>query len=224
MGELVVRRARTRAALAALALSASACGFVQRATTDGEGVSAETLTAWIATAEELRSTNQPLSEDWLRERELWNHVEFEESRETCGFRSWDEVLGCLHARRSSAVVRDVTYVSLAGTAYTMILSPKAGTIDGPGDVIGVTCWTILSGLLVPIDVVIAPFWFGHGVVCDLGVSHDDLVQSATDLQRARELGWRMTRIDGPGGIGWPYPSHLHIDQLGYDAAWLQRQR
>lgn len=195
-----------------LALACAACGFVQRATDDGFGVSYDELTALIANVEARRAANEPFG-TWVDDQgTLRNRCE-----------SWDEALGQLYARRSSAIVRDQTYLSLAGTSFTMAFETSKGLeADGPGAVLGAAGWALICVCLVPIDIVVAPIWFVSGAIGDIGVSDEELVRAASDLQRAREFGVNGTRVEGTGSMGWPYPHNTHLDALGYDAGWLRR--
>jgi hypothetical protein len=201
---------RRIATLVLLAVGCAECGFVQRATDDGYGVSYDELTAMIAEGENRRAANEPF-QAWADAQEgLRNHCD-----------SWDEALGLLYARRSSALVRDQTYISGSGTVVWMLCDAKPRSVTGA--VVGGAYWALLAACLVPVDVVAAPIWFVCGAIDDLGVSDDDLVRAASDLQRARELGITATRVDGTGFGAWPYPYNTHLDELGFDAEWLRRR-
>ena len=77
---------------------------------------------------------------------------------------------------------------------------------------------LLVGLIaVPIDLVRSPFWWIRAEVRDSAVPREDLVAAVRDIVRARELGFVEDEI----GTGYFSGRPLHLDRIGYDAAWLE---
>jgi hypothetical protein len=125
--------------------------------------------------------------------------------------SWDEALGMLYAARSASVVHHNPFWSAAGT-FTMFF--ELGFPEG------------LSGLfLVPfgaaVDLVHLPIFLVVAPIRDLSVDAVDLEQAAADIQRARELGFSEDRAHY--SMAWPGFGDRYLDQIGYDADWLERR-
>lgn len=154
-----------------------ACTFMRPSTADPLGRSYVELSALIDYVRDAQAAGlQP--EDWLAKHDFPILTDRA---------SWDAILGELHARRASSLVRRAPVISVTETWVGMLSSDYRRRSDASPVGFAIGCILVVPPALL-LDVLVVPVSFSFSFVQDLRVDEADRARAQEDLTRASDLG------------------------------------